>query len=78
MSYSLTTPWTLTYTYYFFSSYTQNRWKGVTLVKLDRAPLPQAAVRLQHCEQQEEELAPCRSGKRAVTAPTGQIKRIWD
>ena len=38
-------------------------------MKLNRAPLPQAAVRLQHCDQQVEELAPCRSGKRAVTAP---------
>ena len=30
----------------FFFSYTQNRWKGVTLAKLNRAPLRKATVRL--------------------------------
>ena len=32
--------------FFLFPSYTQNHWKGVTLVKLSRAPLQKATVRL--------------------------------
>ena len=32
--------------FFFVLSYTQNRWKGVTLAKLNRAPLRKATVRL--------------------------------